>query len=268
MTQTTDDATGTDPDRHDPDLDREGPDLDRDTPQYHGARAALYGALAAPFVHPGEGAIDDLAHDDAIEGILTAADRVGVESETETFVGALETTDAETAARTYDRLFGVPDGEGTYPVVPYEAQYTVDGAIDREQRRIAAVIGVMEAAGFERGETFAERQDHVAAELELAPVLAVQRAVALHSGERAEADRIADLEATFLAEHLADFVPAFARDLRDATDVALYETAADLARSLVELDHERHPDAMEVPTTADHTGEPPSNDGRQGGDPR
>ncbi|MFT4892083.1 MAG: hypothetical protein ACI9YT_003024, partial [Halobacteriales archaeon] len=80
MTQTTDDATGTDPDRHDPDLDREGPDLDRDTPQYHGARAALYGALAAPFVHPGEGAIDDLAHDDAIEGILTAADRVGVES--------------------------------------------------------------------------------------------------------------------------------------------------------------------------------------------
>ncbi len=250
------------------DFDRHDPSSAHETPQYHGARAALYGAVAAPFVPPDEGAIDDLAHDDAIEGILTAAKRVGVESETAAFVRALETTDAETATSAYDRLFGVPDEGGTYPVVPYEAQYTVDGAIDREQRRIAAVIGVMEAAGFERGETFAERQDHVAAELELAQVLAVQRAVALHGNERAEAGRIADLEATFLAEHLIDFVPAFARDLRDATDVALYETAADLARALVELDHERHPGAMEIPTSADRTGEPPRNDGLQGGDPR
>lgn len=261
MTQTSDDATGTDPDRHDT-------SSAHDTPQYHGARAALYGAVAAPFVHPDKGAIEDLAHDEAIEGILTAAKRVGVETETEAFVEALQTTDAETAARAYDRLFGVPNEEGSYPVVPYEAQYTVDGAIDREQRRIAAVVGVMEAAGFERGDGFTERQDHVAAELELAQVLAAQRAVALHDGSPEEAGRIADLEATFLAEHLADFVPAFASDLRTATDVALYETAADLARSLVELDHERHPDAIEIPTTADRSGEPPRNGRLQGGDPR
>jgi len=249
----------------DPDDDR---DFDPDDPAYHGARATLYGAVAAPFVHPDDGALDELAHDDAIEGILTAAERIGVESETAPFVEALVTTDTETAAGAFDRLFGVPDEDGTYPVVPYEAQYTVDGAVDREQRRIAAVVGVMEAAGFERGSGFADRQDHVAAELELAQVLAAQRAVALHRGDRADAGHLADLEATFLAEHLSDFVPAFARDLREAAGIALYETAADMASALVDLDHARHPAAVEIPTTAEHGGRPPRDTAGKGSDPR
>jgi len=262
MTPNSTERTDSDPG---PEVDR---DFDPDDPAYHGARATLYGAVATPFVHPDEGALDELDHDDAIGGILAAASRVGVEAETDSFVEALVATDTGTAAGAYDRLFGVPAEDGTYPVVPYEAQYTVDGAIDREQRRIAAVVGVMDAAGFERGDAFAERQDHVAAELELAQVLAAQRAVALHRGDRADAGHLAALEATFLAEHLSDFVPAFARDLREAADVALYEAAADLASALVDLDHARHPDAVDLPTTAEHNGRPPRDTAGKGGDLR
>jgi TorA-specific chaperone len=243
MSQQPNDATGGDRDGGDP----WNPDADGEDPAYHGARAALYGAVAAPFLHPAEGALDELAHADAIDGLGTAAGRVGVEAETETFVDALVEGDRREVASAYDRLFGVPDPDGTYRVVPYEAHYTADGAIDREQRRIAAVVGVMEAAGLERTAGFAERQDHVAAELECAQVLAGQRAVARHSGNDTAADRLAVLEATFLAHHLAEFVPAFASDLRDATDVALYVAAADLASAIVAIDHARHPDPVDVP---------------------
>ena len=243
MSQQPNDATRGDRDGGDTwDLDDDGED-----PAYHGARAALYGAVAAPFVHPDEGALDELAHADAIEGLETAAGRVGVEAETGAFIDALVEGDRREVASAYDRLFGVPGADGTYRVIPYEARYTADGAIDREQRRIAAVVGIMEAAGLERKPGFAERQDHVAAELECAQVLAGQRAVARHSGNDSAADRLAALEATFLAHHLAAFVPAFARDLRDATDVALYVTAADLASAVVELDTARHPDPVALP---------------------
>lgn len=211
-------------------------------PERHAARAALYSALAGAFLYPDEETIADLRHPDARQGIRAAADRLDLREEATAFVDALESASRETLVDTYNALFGLPDEDGTYPVIPYEAHYTAGEEIGHQQRRIAAVVGLMEAFGVEPSETFAERQDHLAAELELMQVMAARRALAGEDGDEEAAATVERSEAVFLAEHLSDFVPAFAHELRQATDEPFYLAAADFAARLVTRDHGDHPE--------------------------
>jgi len=211
------------------------------TPEFHAARASLYATLAATLSYPTESRIDDLIAPDTQDGVRSAARRLGFESEADALMDALEATSQSALEAVYNELFGIPDG-GTYPVVPYEASYTVGSETDQQQRRIATVVGLMDAFGVEPSDEFTERQDHVAAELELAQVLAAQRAVALEHGDETGAEQIERAEATFLDEHLADFIPSFARRVREATDSETYCAAVDLAESLVAWDRSSHPE--------------------------
>jgi TorA-specific chaperone len=140
---------------------------------------------------------------------------------------------------TYTETFGLPGEDGEYPVVPYEAHYTVRGDIGQKQRRIAKVVGAVEALGFTVAETFDERQDHVALELELLQLLAGWRAVAARTGDLDDAESVERIEATLLEEHLVDFVPSLATAVREATDEPVYVAGADLAEELVVADHRR-----------------------------
>lgn len=217
---------------------------DDSDPGYHAARAALYCAAAAAFTYPDERTVADLTAPDARAGIERAADTVGVPEAT-ALVDAVAATSLSDLRSAYDALFGIPGGNGdeggdTYHVIPYEAHYTTRDEISSEQRRIATVVGLMRTFGVEPDDGFAERQDHVAAELELAQVLAGQRAVALEDGDDAAAARIERAEATLLDEHLAEFVPALADDLRGATDEPAYAAAADLVEALVMADDRCH----------------------------
>lgn len=210
----------------------------------HGARAALYGAVAGAFVYPDADQLAALTDPEAVDALRTAGDRLGLDDVVASFVAALQATDADGLARAYDRLFGLPDG-GRYPVVPYEAAHTVAGDIGQKQRRVAAVAGLMERLGVEPGESFDERQDHVAAELELLQVLAGRRAVAAADGDRTAADRTRTAEATVVHEHVADFVPSLAAAIREAADPdddgeVAYVAAASLAEALVERDARRY----------------------------
>jgi TorA maturation chaperone TorD len=173
---------------------------------------------------------------------------LGLEGPAEEFLAASEGADLEELQATYNRLFGVPDDDGEYRVAPYEAQYTAGSEISHQQRRIATVVGLMEAFGVEPSETFTERQDHVAAELELMQVVAAKRALAYREGDPDAARDLRDAEATILAEHLVEFVPALAHDLQQATDDPVYRSAATFTQQLVEWDHASHPDAETVPT--------------------
>lgn len=211
-----------------------------DTPSTHAARASLYATTATVLAYPTDETVEDLTDPDATAGIRSAADRLGFDAEAEALLSALESTTRSRLESVYDHLFGIPDG-GSYPVVPYEAAYTVGGETDQKQRRIATVVGLMEAFGVEPSADFTERQDHIAAELELAQVLAAQRAVALDRGDADGADRLEQAEATFLAEHLVDFLAPFADRVRDATDSDTYLAAVDLADALVTWDHAAHP---------------------------
>ena len=244
--------------------------MTRDTtaPQRHAARAALYSAVAVPFLYPEEERLDALRDEEAREGVRTAAERMGLEGEADALLEAVAEASTEAVESAYNALLGVPGEGGTYPVVPYEAHYTTGAEVDKEQRRIATVVGLMEAFGVEPGEDFAERQDHLAAELELMQVVASQRAVARHEDDAEAAGRLAEAEATVLEEHLAGFVPSLAHDLREALDDeggdaewdadeagrAVYRAAVDLLEALVERDRATHPDPVEVPTETDAAG--------------
>ncbi|QLH82958.1 TorD/DmsD family molecular chaperone [Halosimplex pelagicum] len=208
----------------------------------HAARATLYAAAGGAFCYPDVETRATLTAHDAREGVLEAAERLGLRESAERFLDAVADAAVSDLEAAYNDLFGLPDG-GEYPVVPYEAHYTTGSDVGESQRRIAAVVGLMETFGVEPGEEFAERQDHVAAELELMQVVAAQRATALHRGDDEAVARLADAERTVVDTHLAGFVPALAHDVEAAADDdpsdgrRAYRAAARLAAELVERDH-------------------------------
>lgn len=217
-------------------------------PQVHAGRAALYAAAATAFQYPTESVVADLTDEAAAAGLREAAERLGFAEEVDALLSAFESTDSEVLRSMHQGLFDLPEDDGTYRVVPYEAAYTAGEEIDKQQRRIATVVGLMERFGVEPREEFTERQDHVAAELELCQVVAAQRAVALREDGGDTAKRLRNAESTILGEHLHDFVPPLAKRLRSSTDSDAYRAAADLAEALVTWDHARHPAVSVTPS--------------------
>ncbi|NHN61584.1 MULTISPECIES: molecular chaperone [Halorussus] len=223
----------------------------------HAARAALYSAAAGAYCYPDDELVAELTHEETVEGLRSAGRKLDLIAEVEALLEALAATDREALESAYNELFGLPSDDGTYAVVPYEAEYTVGDEVSRQQRRIATVVGLLEAFGVEPAEDFHERQDHVVVELELLQVLAARRAVAREDGETDAAANLERAEGMVLDEHLGDFVPAFAHDVREATaDLkeregyddprraaeAVYRAAADLAEAVVTRDVAAHPE--------------------------
>lgn len=220
----------------------------------HARRAALYGYVAAAFQFPDERSVADLRDEEVRASIGEAGRELDVAEEVDALLSALDEVDQASLEPAYNDLFGLPGDEGSYPVVPYEAEYTTDGDVGESQRRIATVVGLLEQFGLEVGEAFDERQDHVAVELELMQLLAVQRAAAQTDGEDEAAERLARAAATVLDEHLVDFVPALAHRVKGAVDATegrapeVYARAADLAATLVQTDVATHPDPVAPPS--------------------
>ena len=219
----------------------------------HGARSALYGALAGVFVYPDEDVLADLTAPEAAEGIRAAAETLGLSEDAERLLDALDDTDTESLESSYNDLFGIPGDGGAYEVVPYEAEYTVGDDVSLAQRRIATVAGLLEAFDLERSPDFAERHDHLALELELAQILAAQRAASLAADAEDRAADLERIEAALLDHHLSDFLPSLAIDLRGSTDDPVYLAAADLAEKLVGADQAAHPPS-DVKADADLSG--------------
>lgn len=234
-------------------------------PHRHAARAAAYAALAGALCYPDDDAVAELTAAETAAGLRDAAATLdGLDDHVEAFVDAVDAVDAEDLRRVYDDLFGVPDGDG-YPVVPYEAEYTVGNEVSHKQRRVATVAGLLDAFGLDRSDAFDERHDHVALECELMQVLAGRRAVAVDADLTDEATSLRRAEATLLNQHLRSFVPAFAADVRDAladrhgesAAADAYRATVDLAEALVEMDAAAHPPGLSVSTDGDAGGEAP-----------
>ena len=224
-----------------------------DTPELHTRRAALYGYVATALQFPDQETVADLTDDEVQGAVREAAAHVGLEEELDALTTALDAADPDDLESAYNGLFGLPE-DGTYPVVPYEAHYTAEGDVSDTQRRIATVVGLLEAFDLEPSDQFDERQDHAAVELELLQVLSAQRAVASERGDDDGAVTLAQAAATVLDEHLSPFVPSLAHDVRGAADTAepgeaVYVAALDLAAALVEFDEAAHPDPVR-PTAA------------------
>jgi TorA-specific chaperone len=209
------------------------------TTHIHGSRAALYSAAATAFVYPDEAVFDDLTDSEVVASLRLAADVLDLDDALHGLLEAIEAANPDDLRTTFTSLFAVPE-DGAYPVIPYEANYTAPDEVAMQQHRIAEVAGLLGSVDLERSDRFDDRQDHVAVELELMQVLAAMRAVAIEEDAAEREERIAKMEATVLSDHLADFVPALAHDLRQATDNPVYLAAADLAEELVVWDNRQH----------------------------
>lgn len=141
-------------------------------------------------LNPGEKPLDDLPPEELLDGLPSSIAEWNLE---------------------YERVFGlVVAGDCT----PYETEY-VDGKLSEQRAQMLAdVSGFYRAFGMQPSVTHPERPDHVTLELEFMAVLIDLECRAMDAsggGESEIASRCRSAQRRFLSEHLAWWVPAFAK---------------------------------------------------------
>ena len=119
----------------------------------------------------------------------------------------------EDLERDHVRVFGLVVSK---ECPPYEVQYCPQTFSVYRSQQLADIAGFYRAFGVEVGRDAPERVDHLACELEFqAWLVAKQRHALSRSGEEwiERAALCREAQATFVEEHLAWWIPAFARAL-------------------------------------------------------
>jgi DMSO reductase family type II enzyme chaperone len=145
---------------------------------------------------------------------------------------------------TYVRVFG-HTAKGPCPM--YELEYGA-GEIFQRSSDLSDLRGFYEAFGLELSGEGHERPDHVAVELEFLAIMASKEA---HAAAVGDADGIAILREAhgrFLEDHLAVWLPAFARRLADTVPGTFYGALAEFARAFLETECRRY-DVQAGPAT-------------------
>ena len=125
----------------------------------------------------------------------------------------------------YTRLF---IGPYKLPCPPWESVYTspkrlmMQGAYDEVREYYKKTGLTVNNQGI--------MADHIGAELNF---LAVVLQKAISDTEKEQYYR--DLASGFLAEHVMEWIPQFARDMEDAADLSFYKTLARVTRSVIDL---------------------------------
>lgn len=132
----------------------------------------------------------------------------------------------------FDRVFGlVPSRD--FP--PYETEYHPNTEPSFRAQQLADVAGYYLAFGLQPSRAAAERADHVALELEFMAVL-------IGMGRRAESDATAvcrEAEASFFRDHLAWWLPLFAKTLGRKSGDGAYATVGRVLAALLPVERYR-----------------------------
>ena len=112
------------------------------------------------------------------------------------------------------------------PVLPHETYYRDDTEFIGEG--LAAVEASYGAAGWSSPEEYPEEDDFIAVELAFLRYLIEQ--------QRAGKEETVGFERVFLEEHLTQWIPAFAEEMREETDHDLFLAAALVCDGLVEFE--------------------------------
>ncbi len=138
----------------------------------------------------------------------------------------LDREPVEALAGAYERLFG-----RTVDVSPYEGGYEADPF--RQTRQMADIAGFYRAFGAEAHGAAAERPDHAGCELEFLAYLGARRLEAAAAGRNEDAERCAEIEATFLREHAGRWLPAFFAALTERESEGFYGAVGRLGAAAV-----------------------------------
>jgi TorA maturation chaperone TorD len=124
-----------------------------------------------------------------------------------------------------------------YPKVvapPYSSIY-LDKARLVWGKSTAEVAKLYEAAGLGMSENLHDIPDHIAAELEFASYLIVERQRQLES-DPANARKLLSIEYRFLTEHLSKWAPAFFSRVAECSRLPFYSDMARLAQKFIGVD--------------------------------
>lgn len=144
---------------------------------------------------------------------------------------ALEAVRTDLAAE-YARIFL---GMSRHPVAPYESVYTSPAGLMMQEAR-DAVVAFYRREGFSVDENMHLPEDHIAFELGFMAGLIRNAIAALDSSDGAEAERLAAVQASFVADHLASWVPSLAGDVEDRASTGFYRGLAALTRDFIEAE--------------------------------
>ena len=132
-------------------------------------------------------------------------------------------------AAEYARIFL---GMSRSPVAPYESVYTSETGLLMQEAR-DGVLAHYRREGFAVDEAVNLPEDHIAFEFGFMAGLARKTAAALDAGNDDEAQRLLDVQAAFVADHLTPWVPALTDDVAARAKMGFYRGLASLARDFV-----------------------------------
>lgn len=132
-------------------------------------------------------------------------------------------------AAEYARIFL---GMSRSPVAPYESVYTSETGLLMQEAR-DEVLAHYRREGFAVDEAVNLPEDHIAFEFGFMAGLARKTAAALDAGNDDEAQRLLDVQAAFVADHLTPWVPALTDDVAARAKMRFYRGLASLARDFV-----------------------------------
>lgn len=152
-------------------------------------------------------------------------------------LAACDDAQLEQLAVTFNRVFFGMGPRAAQKAFPYESVYTSDKAL-MMQDAYSAVLHVYREAGFAKNPEFTEPEDHLAVELSFMAALCERAVDALHAGDEAGAEVVLREQATFLQEHLLNWITPFAADVRKAAEGGFYERLATFTEAFLAADAE------------------------------
>ena len=212
-------------------------------------RSILYQALALAFRRPAVHILDSLGTQDALEALVEAAtvldeDRAGAAPDrheglagrVRALAGAAGTLRLEALTLSHLALFG---HTVRGPVPPYETEYGEDTLFQKPQE-MSDIAGFLAAFGLALDASKHERIDHLSCELEFVAFLARKEAHALECGNIGMQEETGRATRLFLEDHLARFVPSFARRVVAADPDGFYGRVAQICLDFVGAECRRY----------------------------
>ncbi len=201
-----------------------------------------YSAEARPWLDPGDRALAALAAELLRAEALAHPAALGfaeLPPEQLTLQPLLAHLSDDPAAfrREYDRVFGLVISK---ECPPYETEYHPAKETFQRSQELADIAGFYRAFGLQPAAACPERPDHIALECEFMAFLLLKkrlvRATPEPAGRCERSEVCGQAERAFFADHLAWWVPAFARGLRRKAEDGLFEAVGQLLGAFIAVE--------------------------------